>query len=229
MSFTLIGTPEQATAAIQQVAAQRYVAGANRDSERQMYKQALRQAVKCPSSKTREVVISRCDENISWIAELQTKDVIVYNKGKTGDHNRLVNVGREAHTYFRHIVINYTRLRDVTFFLQGWPFDRSTCVPDGINELSNFDFIEFGSDILETGPIEVPMIPFWNSIFQEPCPRSPWPFRANSQFGVSRSRILKRPITFYSDCMRACEIGMPDVSIASIPYLFEQVWWKVFE
>lgn len=194
-----------------------------------MYSRALAQALKRPSTKSREVVVSRCDEDTGWIAELKAKSVVVYNKGKTGVHNRLPNVGREAHTFFHHIVINYDTLADITFFLQGWPFDRSAGIIDGVNALGNFNFIEFGTDILETGPIEEPMITFWNEIFKEPCPCAPWPFRANSQFGVSADRIRKRPREFYLRCTHACLSGLRDVSVESMPYLFEQVWWKVFE
>lgn len=234
MSYSLISTAAEAQQAIRQVAAQRYTAAANRDSERAMYQRALAQALKgtAPES-SRSLVVARCDENVDWLASIKVSNIFVYNKGTRavpglGQNIQLPNVGREAHTYFHHIVQNYANLSEVTFFLQGWPFDRSSCVLDGVNNLSNFHFIEFGSEILETGPVQEPLRTFWWEVFGTPCPTTPWAFRANSQFGVSRRCIEQLPPEFYFACMRACEMGLPNVPVESMPYLFEQIWGRIF-
>jgi hypothetical protein len=83
------------------------------------------------------IVVARCDEDISWTK--QFKNVIIYIKGKPieGDYKliRLPNVGREGHTYYKHICDNYDNLDDYTVFLQGNPFDHS---PDLVKDLSKY-------------------------------------------------------------------------------------------
>lgn len=72
------------------------------------------------------IVIARYNESVEWCNEF--KNVIVYNKGeklKNIKHNviELKNVGREGHTYYKHIYDNYENLSDYTIFLQGKPFN----------------------------------------------------------------------------------------------------------
>jgi hypothetical protein len=229
MSFQLIQTPEEAQQVVKDIAGWRPTSGGNKDPERHYYRNALAMALKgFVPTRSRSVVVARYDEDRSWLSELKVQQVHVYNKGNDGFGTKLPNKGREAHTYFKHIADNYDNLTDVVFFLQGWPLDRSAGVIDGVNNLSSFDFVEFGIDILETGEVQEPMISFWEVIFNGPCPRKPWVFRANSQFGVSRERIQQRPRRFYHDCLAACEAGLPSVKAESMPYLFEQVWNYVF-
>ena len=76
-----------------------------------------------------KIVIARYNENLSW---LKKKDFhypyVVYNKGSNSDFYKshmfvkeikLKNVGREAHSYFTHIVNNYDTLDDLTIFVPG--------------------------------------------------------------------------------------------------------------
>lgn len=232
MSYQLISTPAQASADIQRTAARRYISGANQGQERTMYRAALNMSLKgSRPAGSRAVVVSRFNEDTSWTGELQNVALTVYDKGEGNGPNKLANIGREAHTYFTHIVNNYDNLADVTFFLQGWPFDRSSNIIEALNNLSHFDFIEFGSDILETGPLDKMMARFYDHIFEAVCPATPWEFRANSQFGVSKRRIRARSAAFYRRCMVACEVGipgLPGIEPASMPYLFEQVWKRIF-
>ena len=75
------------------------------------------------------MVIARYNEKLEWLKEepFNKYKAIVYNKGINNDfekHNvikiiRLKNVGRENHTYFHHIITNYTNLSDFTIFLPG--------------------------------------------------------------------------------------------------------------
>lgn len=45
-------------------------------------------------------------------------NVIIYNKGTPQRCNQILlnNVGREGHTYYKHICDNYDNLADYTFF-----------------------------------------------------------------------------------------------------------------
>ena len=60
------------------------------------------------------IVVARFNEDLEWTK--QFSNVIVYNKGTTiEDFNQicLTNVGREGHTYYKHI---YDNLADYTIF-----------------------------------------------------------------------------------------------------------------
>ena len=73
----------------------------------------------------KSLIISRFNENISWLEEIKGFKIIIYNKGKNLSNKKfkkiinLNNVGRESHTWLYHIVENYTDLDDVNIFMQG--------------------------------------------------------------------------------------------------------------
>ena len=58
------------------------------------------------------IVVARYNENIEWTK--QFSNVIIYNKGTPlkGKYNEIYlnNVGREGHTYYKHIYDNYENL-----------------------------------------------------------------------------------------------------------------------
>jgi len=218
------------------------VSGANQGQEEDMYRRACAKAIKqVDHSITRSVVVAHCDEDLYWMQALDpTLGKFVYSKGNKIalipiEALPLYNVGREYHTYLHHIVTHYDDLTDIVFFLQGWPLDRSAHVISGVNYLRHFDFIEFGTNILETGPVSDQLFNFLAFLFgpsdERSCSRKPWEFRANTQFGASRDRILRRPKEFYDKCLKACEEGVPTLSIHSetAPFLFEQVWSHIFQ
>lgn len=80
-------------------------------------------------NRTIDIVISRYEEDLSWLKNLPIKysNLYIYNKGTPIDNIDLPNVrifqlpnlGRESHTYFYHVVNNYYDLADMTFFLPG--------------------------------------------------------------------------------------------------------------
>ena len=72
------------------------------------------------------VIISRYNENLDWIKEINKEfDITVYNKGKKieiEDKYNLIeikNVGRESHTWLYHIYENYENIAENNIFLQG--------------------------------------------------------------------------------------------------------------
>ena len=73
----------------------------------------------------KSLIVSRFNENISWLNEIKGFKIIIYNKGKklsNKNFNKIINlsnVGRESHTWLYHIVENYKNLDDVNIFLQG--------------------------------------------------------------------------------------------------------------
>ena len=89
----------------------------------------------------REMVVAHYDEPIDWMFQTDIP-VWLYNKGRdfplgllsrpNTQVQKLPNVGRESHTYLTHIVNNYDRLADLTFFVQGEPLVHS---PDLLGRL----------------------------------------------------------------------------------------------
>jgi hypothetical protein len=83
------------------------------------------------------IVVARYNENIEWTK--QFNNVIIYNKGESLNESNeilLPNVGREGHTYYKHIYDNYDTLSEYTIFLQGNPFDHS---PNILNDIKNIE------------------------------------------------------------------------------------------
>ena len=80
-------------------------------------------------NKSIDVVISRYNENLDWLKEINEDkfNIIVYNKGINDNFIKLPNmtiinldnVGRESHTYLYHVINNYNNLADITIFLPG--------------------------------------------------------------------------------------------------------------
>ena len=81
------------------------------------------------NKKSIEIVVSRFNEDLNWLNEypFSKYPVILYNKGLNNNYNihnmkksiKLLNVGRESHTYLYHIINNYDNLADITIFLPG--------------------------------------------------------------------------------------------------------------
>jgi len=79
---------------------------------------------------TTTLVCARYNEDINWLLPLNSKSLIIYNKGKDDLHLfpkdkivNLENIGREGGTYIYHIIKNYDNLNDHTIFIQGNPVD----------------------------------------------------------------------------------------------------------
>jgi hypothetical protein len=78
---------------------------------------------------TIDIVISRYNENLEWLLEINDDrfNIIVYNKGVNDNFIKLSNmfiinldnVGRCDHTYLYHIIVNYNNLTNITIFLPG--------------------------------------------------------------------------------------------------------------
>ena len=157
------------------------------------------------------VVVARYNENMEWTK--QFSNVIIYNKGSQleCDYNQVLlnNVGREGHTYYKHICDNYDTLDDYTIFLQGNPFDHSPNIIDKLNEYIidkelYFDFVSLCENFfycnLNGCPNHpgLPLIEVYEKLFNERRENMEFIFGAGAQFIVSKQCILKRPREFYS-------------------------------
>jgi len=156
------------------------------------------------------IVVARYNENLEW--SKQFLNVIVYNKGTilTADfnENNLINVGREGHTYYKHIYDNYDNLADYTIFLQGNPFDHSPNIISNLNNYFNnkdlsIDFEFLSENILNCNlsgcPYHsgLPLIETYEILFDERKEYMEFQFGSGAQFIVSKQRILQRPKQFY--------------------------------
>jgi hypothetical protein len=78
-----------------------------------------------PLGLAKQLVVAAYREDLSWLRDVRIP-VLIYSKdpgNRPGLSNVLYvdqqNVGREASAYLAHIVANYDRLADVSFFVQG--------------------------------------------------------------------------------------------------------------
>jgi hypothetical protein len=156
------------------------------------------------------IVVARYNENLEW--SKQFLNVIIYNKGTplTNDFNQILlnNVGREGHTYYKHIYDNYDNLAEYTIFLQGNPFDHSPNIISNLNKYINntelsidFEFLsEYISDCNLNGCVHhsgLPLIDVYEKLFDEKKTYMKFKFGAGAQFIVSKKTILQRPKEFY--------------------------------
>jgi hypothetical protein len=165
------------------------------------------------------IVVARYNENIEWTKHFS--NVIVYNKGEnlTGDFNQIAlsNVGREGHTYYKHIYDNYDNLTDYIIFLQGNPFDHSPNIMYNLNKyVTNTDLsidFEFLSEkIIHCNlsgcihhPGYLPLIETYEKLFNIRKNFMDFQFGAGAQFIVSKRKILQRPKEFYLKIVKMLE------------------------
>lgn len=76
----------------------------------------------------KELVISTYSEDYSWVSQVDKNvKITIYRKGdlenKENEIKLTPNVGRDVHTFFKHITDNYENLSDLIFFSQDYPFD----------------------------------------------------------------------------------------------------------
>jgi len=157
------------------------------------------------------IVVARYNEDLEWTK--QFLNVIIYNKGtqlNSNDFNQILlnNVGREGHTYYKHIYDNYDNLAEYTFFLQGNPFDHSPNIISNLNKYINntdlsIDFEFLSEEILDcnlngcNSHYGLPLINIYEKLFDERKEYMEFKFGAGAQFIVSKKKILQRPKEFY--------------------------------
>ena len=164
------------------------------------------------------IVVARYKENLQWTK--QFLNVIIYNKGLPlrNDFNEILlnNVGREGHTYYKHIYDNYDNLTDYTIFLQANPFDHSPNIISNLNKYINntdlsIDFEFLSEKILDCNlhgchyHYGLPLINIYEKLFDERKENMEFKFGAGAQFIVSKKKILQRPKEFYLKIIKMLE------------------------
>jgi len=170
---------------------------------------------------TRDLVVAFYNENLSWLHHplWRTFDRIwVYDKSTRRQphflplNSKVVylnNLGLDWGTHLWHICDHYEQgdLADITYFLQGNPFDHCPDVLDLVaNNASTNSYIEL-SNLFPVcnadGAPEHPGLPLpgmWEMTFGKPWPGPDFTieFVTGSQYGVTRGRITQWPLAFWA-------------------------------
>jgi hypothetical protein len=181
------------------------------------------------------IVVSRYNEDISWVSKIENITFDIFNKGSDYIKNSKIipNVGREAHTYLYYIIENYDNLPEYVCFLQGNPFDHSQNMIFNINNFINcdteVDFMYISENLIKcdiNGSPHHPGLPigdvcrFLNKEVKDDLIE----FGAGAQFIVSKKFILNNEIDFYKK-----SISIVDQNIRPLgAYVFERLWGFIF-
>lgn len=186
----------------------------------------------------KQLVLARYEENLDWVIEnnLLNKTKI-YNKGsdlssKFINVTKLSNVGREAHTYLHHIIFNYDKLADFTYFCQGNPFDHSLKFVEKFNILgiNNFTYLgDFSHKIYKNYLHD-------ESVYDKSLPLvastlnltsflpNVYEFKSGAIFAVPKKNILDRPLAYYEEAISFVD---SDISPPAA-HAFERLWEFIF-
>lgn len=200
------------------------------------------------------LVVARYREDVGWLRNVpKSLEIALYDKGEepvpvgafaSARHERLENVGREAHTYLHHILSRWDDLDELTVFVQGRPFDHCSDLhpilralvasPEGVVPESGFRWLGFliDTDDPRGRRLYVPwsknperkelaVDEFWAALFATEVPE--WfRFYGGGQFIVRRDLILQRGRAFWERAM-AIAVDFPDAA-----HCFERTWDHVF-
>lgn len=138
----------------------------------------------------KELVISAYDEDYGWVGEINDDvNITIYRKGNNkGTRNEIYltpNVGRDVHSFFKHICLNYNALSDITFFSQDYPFDHIENYVDIIN--GDIGGVKNNSIINIGGYYGF----HWNSVLV-PTPRKGvmWDLQPSNHFGPNNRLLI---------------------------------------
>lgn len=208
-------------------------------------------------SDTVQVIIARYREDVSW-AESLGYDCVVYDKSgnNASDARPLPNIGREAHTYFTHIVNEYDRLADMNVFLQGDPFDHlddqgrgtvttlRTQLEDVVDRMIPFKglaWFKLKSDRLGNPHDlrkpenegrwagwgkDIPLGELFEKLFHAPMPENIISRAPTGNFCVTGERIRTRPKAFYEYCLKVILDDPLDEN--NTGHAFERLWQHIF-
>jgi len=196
-----------------------------------------------------QIVVARYNENINHL-ELFNDIMVIYNKGNDDINQiynnviKLINVGREGHTYLYHIINNYYNLAHRTFFMQGKTNDHKML--EFIEYFKNKSFIGKISNLyveLLKKPIQFDkkyLISLKNGSLLRSV-YTPYQFITNilgidikndnkfdmiwgANFVVSRELIHQKPIEFYKNAMKYLEFyNNPEEG-----HFFERSWYLIY-
>lgn len=164
------------------------------------------------------IIVARYNEDLEWTKKFS--NVIIYNKGNplSNDYKQifLKNVGREGHTYYKHIYDNYDNLTEYIIFLQGNPFDHSPNIISNLDKYINNDNLNIDFEFLSEWIIDcnlngcihhsnLPLKQVYENLFNKKDVYIEFKFGAGAQFIVSKKKILEKPKEFYLKIVQMLE------------------------
>lgn len=189
-----------------------------------------------------EIVISKYEEDISWVSDLQ-HPYVIYDKSDTPIEKsiHLKNLGREANTFLYHIVNQYTTLAEVTIFLQGNPFphadlvgcDKNNFIKSVNNENASSSFSSAYQplfiDNTNTGGMKWYNLTNTKHIFKKNI-TIPVLFSPGGQYIVPKGNIQAKPLSFWTHLLKLSETNIfGDTSEYIDPWVFERIWNLLFD
>lgn len=88
-----------------------------------------------------DIVIAHYNEDLSWVDKYRENNrVFIYSKGENVQGKKLNNVGREAHTYWYHI-LHVEDKAEYTVFLQGDPFAHTDNLDERMQQRGLFNWV----------------------------------------------------------------------------------------
>jgi hypothetical protein len=159
------------------------------------------------------IVVSKYKEDIEWTKSFDPCNITIYNKSDTLVEGTIQrpNIGREAETFFYHIIKHYDQLPDYLIVLQGNPFDHTKEVTSE-NIKSKIDWLleqlnnEQTSDAIPffKKPLLEPHYPkpglrvpdYYYKLFEGDIPDR-FEFSSGCQYFLSRDTIRNRSLNFY--------------------------------
>jgi hypothetical protein len=193
----------------------------------------------------KRLCVAHYNEDLSWLEKINKDvEIFIYHKNDINNLNynqkitinqnnfELRNVGRESHTYIKHIIDNYDNLYDLEYFSQGYPTEY-----DFVDVVNNDNIIEYKqySNHPDTffsidGHITNHMKSrpdtkyIWNNLFNYPPPEKvriiPYAF-----IKLDKSRILIHKKEIYEKCLKYFSDNNKDNPYA---WSFEYFWGLLF-
>ena len=134
---------------------------------------------------------------------------------------------RESEQWLNHIIWRYDVLADVTFFLQGNPFDHCSNIVNLIDQTGRVDFMTLPP--CSAGPASSSadpnlVLPVYNSMFNTQHTSKNPPFlrwAAGAQFAASSKTIRSNPKEYYVSLQEKMR-GIPKSG-----EIMERIWWNI--
>lgn len=197
------------------------------------------------------VVISRFEEDLSWVQNIEFNNIIIYEKDKNTKYST-PNVGNEASSYLKYIIDHYENLPDYTIFLHchefSWHHEGS--IIDIVNKFkdSQLNYVNLNTHIILPCPdvrISDGHLDFCSdnfSIFYQQYikpatgkhiinPGFPYEVLGCAQFIVHKNAILKHTKQFYSnlyDWITTTKV-ITYLSARYLEWSWDLLWRKCFE
>jgi len=179
-----------------------------------------------------ELVVAHYREDIAWLDQVPAGVTVIvyekfaYSKTRTYGAYFLPNVGRDVHTHITHMSLRYDCLADVTFFVQGHPFDRSRFTTSLLGGTVPAPYMEYGTDVYYEQAQNAVMERAWRLVFNEPW--RPATSYLCCLFHATRAAIQANDRPFYRRLQSYLERGAEDIAAESWPYIIERMWWRIF-